>query len=82
MRSSTIDVYADDRGCAVGLGTDDEEKGSTYGWRVVRGSSGVTFSCYALTAGMPIPTTRQLMIIAIPTIWQSAAKLPTPIRLL
>ncbi|MBR3468069.1 MAG: hypothetical protein IKH15_12750 [Bacteroidales bacterium] len=48
MRSSTIDVYADDRGCAVGLDTDDDEKSRTYGWRVVRGSSGVTFSCYGL----------------------------------
>ena len=45
-------------------------------------NSGATMSCYALTIGMPIPITRQLMIIAIPTIWQSAAMLPTPIRLL
>ena len=29
MRSTTKDEYADDRGCAVGLATDDEEKGST-----------------------------------------------------
>ena len=28
------DEYADDRGCAVGLATDDEEKSRTYGWRV------------------------------------------------
>ena len=34
MRSTTKDEYADDRGCAVGLATDDEEKGSTNGWRV------------------------------------------------
>ena len=33
MRSTTKDEYADDRGCAVGLATDDEEKGSTYGRR-------------------------------------------------
>ena len=51
MRSTTIDVYADDRGCAVGLDTDDDEKSRTYGWRVVRGSSGVIYLSYALTTG-------------------------------
>ena len=53
MRSSTIDVYADDKRLEpLCHATDDEkEKSSTDGWRVVRGNSRATSMCYTLTDG-------------------------------